>query len=191
MKNLGIKPGVFRRPVNLKFLLIMKCSVIILLFACLEVSANGFSQNKITVNLPSIEMKKALAVIERKSDFRFLYNQALLAKLGKVSLVAQDEAVTSVLDRLFENTPISYQLLANNLVVLKNRDKMVVETRLTGKVTDATGAPVQGASVTVKGTSSGTTTDAAGNYIITVPDDATLVFSFVGYQEQELPVSGR
>jgi len=61
-----------------------------------------------------------------------------------------------------------------------------------GQVTDAeTGEPLPGVSIVQKGTQTGTSSDMEGNYQITVPEDATLVFSFVGYQAKELPVDGR
>lgn len=63
---------------------------------------------------------------------------------------------------------------------------------VSGKITDANGAPVQGANVLVKGTNVGATTNADGDYTITVPSGAnTLVVSFVGHTTQELPISGR
>lgn len=61
-----------------------------------------------------------------------------------------------------------------------------------GLVTDSTGAPLPGVTVTVKNnTSIGTTTDLNGRYILEVPDDATLVFRMVGFDNQEIPVSGK
>lgn len=62
--------------------------------------------------------------------------------------------------------------------------------RIVGKVTStADGSPLPGVSVTVKGTRIGSQTDADGNYSISVPDDAkVLVFRYVGYAEQELPI---
>lgn len=61
-----------------------------------------------------------------------------------------------------------------------------------GVVTDAsTGEPVSFAAVQVKGTTSGTATGADGTYTLTVPANATLVFSFVGYKVQEVEVAGR
>lgn len=68
---------------------------------------------------------------------------------------------------------------------------MVVDVRVTGKVTSPTGQPIPGASVSVKGSSAGTSTDAEGNYAITVPDGATLVYSSVGFELQEVAVGGR
>ncbi|PIB35732.1 SusC/RagA family TonB-linked outer membrane protein [Reichenbachiella sp. 5M10] len=61
-----------------------------------------------------------------------------------------------------------------------------------GKVTDpADGSSLPGVNVLVKGTASGTVTDMEGNYSITVDEAGTLVFSFIGYLSQEVPVAGR
>ena len=61
-----------------------------------------------------------------------------------------------------------------------------------GTVTDAnTGEPVAFASVLLKGTMTGTSTDAEGVYELTVPPRSTLVFSSIGYQTQEVAVEGR
>lgn len=53
------------------------------------------------------------------------------------------------------------------------------------------GEPLPGASVLVKGTHNGTVTDVDGKYILTVPADATLVFSFIGLKTTEQKVNGR
>jgi TonB-linked SusC/RagA family outer membrane protein len=65
------------------------------------------------------------------------------------------------------------------------------QTRVTGTVTDEQGEPLTGASVVAKGTTTGVITDAAGGYVITLPEGAaTLVFSFLGYLDVEKPVAG-
>jgi TonB-linked SusC/RagA family outer membrane protein len=65
------------------------------------------------------------------------------------------------------------------------------EKTITGQVTSSTGEELPGASVVVKGTLTGTTTDVFGNYTLTVPDEnAVLVFSFIGYTSKEQPVAG-
>ncbi len=66
------------------------------------------------------------------------------------------------------------------------------QIKITGTVTDETKETVIGANVVVKGTSTGVTTDLDGKYTITVPDNnAVLVFSFIGYTTQEIPVNGK
>jgi len=64
---------------------------------------------------------------------------------------------------------------------------MYAQTEITGTVIDATGEAVIGATVTEKGTSNGTVTDFDGNFNIKVKEGTTLVFTFIGYQTQELP----
>ena len=68
---------------------------------------------------------------------------------------------------------------------------MQAQITVTGNVSDGNG-PIPGANVIVKGTSNGAVTDFDGNYTLNnVPADGTLVFSFVGYQAQEIPVNNR
>jgi len=62
---------------------------------------------------------------------------------------------------------------------------------ITGRVTDETGLPVPGTTVTVKGTQTASMTDIDGNYQISAPSNATLVFTFIGYQNLEVAVNGR
>lgn len=66
-----------------------------------------------------------------------------------------------------------------------------VDVRVSGKVTDGNGFSLPGVSVKVKGTSIGTSTDANGNYSLTVPPGATLIFSYMGFAATEVPVNNR
>lgn len=65
------------------------------------------------------------------------------------------------------------------------------DKQVTGKVKDASGTGMPGVSIAVKGTQRGANTDVDGNYKIAVPENATLVFSFVGYKTQEVAVGSR
>lgn len=62
---------------------------------------------------------------------------------------------------------------------------------ITGKVTGSDGTIIAGATVLEKGTPNGTATDASGNFSLAVSDNATLVISYIGYDETEVPVSGQ
>ncbi len=67
---------------------------------------------------------------------------------------------------------------------------IIFQSTVTGTVTDATGTPLPGANVVVKGTTNGTQTDFDGNYTLNVDDDATLIFSYLGFVTQEIAVKG-
>jgi len=169
----------------------MKLTTALLLFTCFQVSAKVFSQTRITLKLQSAELKKALTLIERKSSYRFLYNDETVKTGTKVDVDANNTPVTEVLDKLFANRALSYKILENNLVVITGKDMEVTETRVTGKIVSSIGEVLQGVSVKVKGSTLGTQTDANGNFSITVPDNATLIISYVGFIDQEIAVRGR
>lgn len=182
------------RPVQLKLIRIMKLTFAFLLLCCLHVSAGVVSQTRVTLKLDKVDLKNALAAIEKKSSYRFLYNEALVKNDMRITLNANNEEVTSVLDKILTGSPLTYQVMENYLVVLKHASAAaeIPDIRVSGKVTGPTGEPMANVSVTVKGTSTGTTTDAAGNYNIMVPDEnSVLVFSYVGFTPQEQRVGAR
>lgn len=173
----------------------MKLTMLLLLVACLQVSAKGWGQGKITLRVNETEIRKVLFAIEKKTEYRFLFSEELVKNKPRVSLDVVEATITEVLDRLFANTGLSYKILGNNLVVLKDGaflpEEVLNDIRVTGRVTSASGEPLAGVSVQVKGSRAGTVTDAAGNFALTVPDNAVLVFSSVGYESQEVPVQGK
>ena len=85
---------------------------------------------------------------------------------------------------------MGFLLISAFLTVFVNASSLAQERRVTGTVISAEdNAPLPGVYVVIKGRTSGTTTDADGNYTINVPgNDAVLVFSFIGYTSQEVPV---
>ncbi len=70
-----------------------------------------------------------------------------------------------------------------------NMEQPLPERDVRGKVIDANGEPLPGVSVVVQGTTTGTVTDLDGNFSITVPDASTLVFSFIGFETQTVPIT--
>src|SRR5690242_12397650 len=62
---------------------------------------------------------------------------------------------------------------------------------VTGSVSDGNGKKLPSVTVSVKGTRTATTTDAAGNFSVTAASNAVLIFSFVDFIEQQVPVNGR
>ncbi|AEL28624.1 SusC/RagA family TonB-linked outer membrane protein [Cyclobacterium marinum] len=65
---------------------------------------------------------------------------------------------------------------------------LVVDVTISGKVTDKSGEPIPGVTVSVPGTSIGTATDIDGNYTISVPEASTLVFSFIGFNSKSIEI---
>jgi TonB-linked SusC/RagA family outer membrane protein len=77
------------------------------------------------------------------------------------------------------------------LLLLSHGYSYAQASKISGRITNATNEPLIGVSVVVSGTSQGTTSDVDGNYAVSAPSDATLVFSYVGYVSQTVAVKGR
>src|SRR5689334_9305727 len=87
-----------------KFVRIMRLMIACLLIACLHVSASGYSQDNVTLNLKSVEIRKALIAIEKKTDYRFLFNENLIAHRPKIDINVVETPVPQVLNQLLQNT---------------------------------------------------------------------------------------
>ncbi|MGD1893540.1 MAG: SusC/RagA family TonB-linked outer membrane protein [Cyclobacteriaceae bacterium] len=68
---------------------------------------------------------------------------------------------------------------------------LAADITVSGIVTDEVNEPLPGVNIIVKGTATGTVTNAEGSYRLNAPEDGTLVFSFIGYQNLEVPVNGQ
>lgn len=92
-----------------------------------------------------------------------------------------------------KNLPRFFRILYLMVFVLAGTVAQAQNT-VSGTVTDETGSGLPGVNVLVKGTTNGTTSDANGQYSLSVPDgteNPVLIFSFIGYTSEEIPVSGR
>lgn len=131
-----------------------------------------------------------------------MYENNVMDLNSKVDFEAKNESVESVLNRLLSDE-VTYRIVGKHILLFRSEkqpaakvmdvvDVQQQQRTVTGKVTDQNGEPLPGATVMVKGTTQGTITDAEGNYSLSnVPDDATLVFSFVGMETQEINVDNR
>lgn len=174
-----------------KSILIMKLTLILIVAFSLQSVANVYSQQKVTINLKSADFMKVISVIQKQTNYHFVLSERKIPVTKNLSINVENENVTEVLNRLLANTGFTYVQLDNNLIVITTKNEVVSNKVVSGKVTDEKGEPLPGVSIKVKGTSFGTTSDINGAFSINVPDNAILVFSFIGYQAQEVAVGGK
>lgn len=157
------------------------------------------SEVMVSLEFDQVSLKEALDDIEGQTDFTFAFSYSAINPYRKVSVEAQEKSVEEVLKSLFKEQWVSWGLSGKTILLKKwakseqeNRDSAFDEP-VEGQVTDAeTGETLPGVNILVKGTTIGTSTDQNGNFGLTVPSlEDTLVVSFVGYQTQEVPISGR
>ena len=175
-----------------KFLVVLKLSMVCILFTAMESNAAGLpGQGSITFKMQQVQIEKVLSKIEKQGEFRFLYNYDLAALKKKVDVNFEQATITEALDKTFINTDLIYKMLENNLIVVLSSKSEKQDIRITGKVTGANGEALSGVSVVVKGSAGGTNTDNNGSFSITVPENATLVVSYIGYESKEVKLEGQ
>ena len=183
-----------------KVILKMKLTFFMMVVCLMEVSASVYSQaTKFSFNVQGKQVVDVLKEIETQSDFRFFYQREQIDVTQKVDLKVTEGTVEKVLEELFRGQDVTCQVLKDNLIVITprgvdfNRPGMVQQQRtISGRVTDSSGAPLPGVSVVIKGTITGTITNAEGKYTFAnAPSNVTLVFSFVGMRSQEISTSGK
>ncbi|MDR2775600.1 MAG: TonB-dependent receptor [Tannerella sp.] len=152
-------------------------------------SLSAKPDQKLTIRNHKGTLSEFFKEIEKQSDYRFFYNDELVRIEKEVyQLDVNNKSVDEVLTSLLAYTGLKYKKLDNNLIVISTSE-LLENINVTGSVTDASGEPVIGANVIVKGTTIGTTTDADGNFTLSVPNnDAVLAFSYIGYATQEIKV---
>ena len=198
MKNEPIR-NVLRCIFNTRHLK-MKLTLTLLLFALFQMNAaNGYGQNNhISVSVKGVPLTQIFQLIEDQTDFHFFYNSNEIDVQGKIALVIEDQPLVAVLQDLFRNTDITYQIFGNQ-IVLKKQDKSErttffanseVQKTVKGIITDKTGMPLAGVTVVVEGTQKGTVTNFDGEYTIVLTDEENvLVFSSLGYKTERFEVN--
>lgn len=180
-----------------KTFLVMKMIVLLLTVACLQVNATGYAQ-RLSLYMKDRPLEEALREIKMKTGYKFFYKLDMLNNAKKVTIRIDNADLPNVLEMIFKEQPFTYQIV-NRTIILKPRlHTLVMEEEISpnmtvsGKVTDDKGSPLPGVSVQVKGTKKGTQTNTTGEYQLTgVDPDAILIFSYLGYQPQEMPVNNR
>lgn len=202
MKNNLIrnKNGKAQRITEVKFAIVL---VIISLFS---IDAKGFSQNpQISLDHNQIEIGELFNEIEQKTDMHFLYNVEDVDLKKEVSIHVKNEKLSEVLEQVLTDVALTYKI-RNDQVVLFPMDKekgekekqnkpantAVQDTiKIMGKIKDADGQPISGASVVVLEENRGVVTDFDGNYIITVEPRGTLEFRCMGFESKEFVIEDK
>ena len=146
---------------------------------------------EINISASKMTVGEVLEQIKQQSDFEFFYNNAHVNLNRTVKVSKADKDVFSLLDAVFEGTDVSYKVVDKSIILTTEKagtsasvqdDK--VEAK--GRVLDANGSPVIGATIMEKGTTNGTVTDMDGNFTLNVSNKSTLEVSYIGYVTQQI-----
>ncbi|MDD7888148.1 TonB-dependent receptor [Flavivirga sp. 57AJ16] len=187
-----------------KFDLKMKLTTLVFIVSLFQLQANdGHSQKiKISIDFQNVSLEKVLDEVESLTEFKFLYKDKQVNYQREVSIKANNEALSSVLKRLFADSNVIFKVKGEQIILKQGKldrlpkdDSAVIEKakqqklNITGSVKDVNGSPLPGASVLIKGSVRGTVTDFDGNYALTVEVNDVLVISYLGFITKEVVVN--
>ncbi|MEQ6122506.1 SusC/RagA family TonB-linked outer membrane protein [Reichenbachiella sp. MALMAid0571] len=166
----------------------------------LATNSNSQKLEEIFVDLAveNVSLQQLLDQISQKTNFTIGYETNLVNKDEKYTFVSKGENFELLLLEIAKKAEVKFKRINNKLLVSKDprniaekKIEIILEVDISGKVTDENGEGLPGASVVIKGSATGTTTDFDGNYKLAVPSDATIIVSFVGYKNQEIVVGSQ
>lgn len=141
-------------------------------------------------------IKEILAEIEKKTEYIFFYSNDIVDVDRKVSVDVNNGTVETVLNQIFRATDNSYEIKDRQIFIVKTEKQAAEKSeparrqsgtkRITGTITDTKGTPLAGVNVIVKGTTIGVSSNIDGTYVIDVPMNSSLTYSYIGYLNQEI-----
>ena len=185
--------------------LLMRMSLLItfltinLLLAAKETRSQDLDKVIISLNVKDATLKQVFNKIEKQTAFHFTYLTGDIKQVKMITYSQENVSLAKVLSELLQHTGLSYEQVDKNILIKQKgktiaiitEEKNSLEGIIRGKITDADGKALNGATVLIKGTQNATTTNEQGNFVLNnVPDgNVTLVITSVVYSAKETRVS--
>ncbi|QUT31923.1 TonB dependent receptor [Bacteroides xylanisolvens] len=147
------------------------------------------SQDKtVTLNLHNVSIETVLDAVKKQTGVNMLYNSQMFKGVPPVSINAKNEKWEVALKLILNPQGFDY-VVKDGIVVVRKLQAEKRDNRIRGTVIDSNKEPIPGASIIVKGTRTGTSTNIEGEFTLDVKDDkVTLEISFIGMKKQTLQV---
>lgn len=154
---------------------------------CFNLSA--FSQD-ISLKVNNVTVKEAMEQLKKTSGYSFVFSSNDVDTKQRISVSADKATLENVVKQILAGQPgVSYEIQGKKIVIKKIQSaqrKSDKRTKVTGKVVDAKGEPIIGATIKEQGTTNGTITDFDGNFSLDIFANSLLEVSYVGYKSQQL-----
>ena len=181
------------------FLALFAVSIFIISTQTATATDSYAKQTLLSVISEDKRVENILKDIENQSEFTFFYNNKIVDVNRIVSVSVDNKDIFEVLDEVFKDTDISYSVIGKRIVLNNKVQKEETESTqspkekitVKGTITDEKGETIIGASIRLKGTSTGTVTNIDGNFTIDVPSNGELEISYIGYINQTVNVENR
>ncbi|MCC5938818.1 MAG: TonB-dependent receptor [Lunatimonas sp.] len=151
---------------------------------------------KVTLSQTDLSLRQFFRAVESKSGFKFSYDNRQIDLSVQVRITATEGTIEEMLKEVASQASLGFRQVNDQIDVRKVNTPVVEQVTLEdvtirGIVRDENGDPLPGATISVQGSTIGTVTDLDGSYSITVPDNAVLVFSYIGYESTRIEIGNR
>ncbi|MBO9205462.1 MULTISPECIES: TonB-dependent receptor [Niastella] len=167
----------------------------VFVFLALQVSAKNHAQETINLKVVNGSMQEIFKKIEGQTKFRFFYSSDDLPTNQRFTIDLDNAGINQTLSTLFNGTHLNWRLIPNYKVVVSLSNQPFIANakykRVTGVVRGENGAPVIGASIKVKNTSRGTSTDNDGNFSIEVAEGEVLEISAINFEPVDITIASQ
>ena len=195
-----IRPAWRRRRIFTQIVRIVKLSFVLLTAAFLHVQATGLSQS-VTLSGKNLDMKQVFAAIRQQTGYVVFYRKGLLADSKPISVSVHDMPLTEFLDLSLKNQPYTYLILDKTISLSRKPEPQPAITPpppadttapkpqpipIIGRILDANGNPLIGASIMIKNTTTSTITRDGGLFDLKVRPGQIVIISYVGYSPQSV-----
>lgn len=150
---------------------------------------------RISIECNNEPLPSVLKKIEKSSGFKILFTYDEVQRY-KVTSSIKNQTVRNALETVLHNTPCKYTVNEKFISITVNDVPVTLENKggsrtIRGHVYDSEGQPLPGATVTLKGTSVVTVTDANGAFSMEIPHEGTLMVSFIGMETKSVKTQGK
>lgn len=184
----------------LQGLIIQTLCFSVLFASDISAQRNDLREVKVSVRFENDDIFTVIDKLEKATDFRFAYNRSDLKAAGQASGVFRNQSMYEILTQISRQANVKFRQVNSSINVSLHHKTSeekpaveIIQTRsISGKVIAGEDQnPLPGVNVLERGTVNGTVTDLDGNYRLDVAENATLIFSFVGYVSEEIAVGNR
>ena len=179
---------------NKKIIQQIRLSILLFVPALLFPASVIHAQNvRVTIRENGVKMEQVISAIERQTRYLFGIDDDVNTDLP-VTVHVENEPLKKALDEMVRGTDIAYSVEGTNILLFRNGAQPGRAAKISGQVVDAKGVPIIGASVIVRGTTVGISTDAYGRFTLEVPTPASsqvLEVSYLGYETTTVTVGSR
>ena len=174
----------------------MKWTAAMVLATCLQVSAAGYGQGKITLSCKNTPLDKIFSYIEEQSGYTVWYDNSILKNTIPADIEVKDATLEEALAVCCKNQPVTFIIVGKMVVIKEKIKKSGIDPppliNIRGKVVNEKGEPISGVSIIIKGTTKGTMTDNGGGFTLSSADaNDVLVFTGANVESHEEKLNGR